>query len=86
MLLSFVTYLILSAALVVMGFLLVSPSSMDEFGESKYHGIGYLAAATITILFIVIIESIGAVLSLFKIKDDWAQEIYDLAEKNKRDK
>lgn len=86
MFLSLLTYLLLISALLVVGFMMIEPTSMQEFGEPQDHGLGYLAATAITVSFIVILESVSALLSLCKVKDDFAQEVYDLAEKNKRDK
>lgn len=77
MFLSLLTYLLLISALLVVGLMMIDPTSMQELGDPQDHGMGYLAATVIVVSFIVILESVSALLSLFKIKDDFAQEVYD---------
>jgi len=72
------TFLMLSGLLV---FVVLSKLDSQGFntalGEPKDMGLGYFAFCIFFVLFVVLVESISAVLSLFKIKDDLAEEIYN---------
>lgn len=77
MLTTALTYIILAASLMVIWTYMNSPASLELFGEPKDKGIGYLAVFAVSLMVIVIIECVSAVLNLFGIKDDLAQEIYN---------
>jgi uncharacterized membrane protein (UPF0182 family) len=77
MLTTALTYIILAAALFVVYTYMTSPMSLSFMGKPKYKGLGYLAVFAVSLITIVLIECISAVLSLFGIKEDLAQEIYD---------
>lgn len=77
MLITALTYIILAAAIMVAYSMLTSPVSMSFMGKPKDKGLGYLAVFAVSLFVIVILECISAVLSLFGIKEDLAQEVYD---------
>lgn len=84
MLLTVLTYLILIAFLFIVWSASQEPTVLKTFGEPKDKGLGYLAVFTVSIAAVVIIECVSAVLNLLGIKEDLAQEIYDMGN-NKKD-
>lgn len=77
-------YILAISAFIVCAIMYVQPSSLNELGTIRDNGMGYLAATCLTVIVITIIESISAVLSLFRIKDDFADELYNNINKNKK--
>ena len=79
MLLSALTYLILVSAFIIIWQMKQKPDTFESFGKPKDSGLGYLSIMMVTVLTIVVLESMSAVLSVLGIKDDLAQEVYDKA-------
>lgn len=77
MLTTALTYIILAAALMVVWSYIVNPVSLSFLGKPKFKGLGYVAVFAVSLTVIVILECLSAVLSLFGIKEDLAQEVYD---------
>jgi hypothetical protein len=77
MLTTALTYIILAAALMVVWSYIVNPVSLSFLGKPKFKGLGYVAVFAVSLIVIVILECLSAVLSLFGIKEDLAQEVYD---------
>jgi hypothetical protein len=81
MLTTALTYIILVTALMVVWSYTVNPIALSFLGHPKFKGLGYVAVFAVSLSVIVIQECLSAVLSLFGIKEDLTQEVYD----NKKD-